>query len=193
MALDAGSHSRRSRYVSDGISQSVRATSMGSITYIAGAITSGLREIWLAEASGVRPTILRARHQHQVQVDVVVPNTRDLRQHACAARASRPDELIIDPTGFEFDGWTQSDYLALCLTVIQKVATAVMVTPGWEFSRGATAEVEYAIVIGRDVLTPDGTALSRHHVKRSRSEAQEYLISRGWDPAAARSYLSPAR
>lgn len=50
------------------------------------------------------------------------------------------EELIIDPTCFNPEGWTQDDYLSLWCIVIKRYCKEVCFNEGWEYSNGCVRE-----------------------------------------------------
>ena len=77
------------------------------------------------------------------------------RRTACLAWAMWPLNPAILPDGLE-----QHEYMAICIEMV-KMADQLVMLPGWERSAGARAEHALAIKIGKTMILPCRTWLTR--------------------------------
>lgn len=70
---------------------------------------------------------------------VLRPNCEEGRKIAENIRDSRSD-LVLDPSCFDIEGWSQEDYLELWCNVIIRYAKEVQFNTGWQYSNGCVTE-----------------------------------------------------
>lgn len=81
----------------------------------------------------------------------------DDNQHVFAVaayRAERKGFIVFNPTVLP-KGLEHNEYMALCLPMVA-MSDVVIMLPGWQNSRGAKVEHEYALCLGKEITYPDG-------------------------------------
>lgn len=120
----------------------------GKVTYISGPITTGLRWVEALEvgADAGKP--------------VIDANCEAIRQAADHMRRVSGG-LVLEPASLHVETWSQDDYLALWMTVIERHASTVAFVDGWSYSIGCAHEFERAIAHNIPTLTLDGRKIDR--------------------------------
>ncbi|MGL4349526.1 MAG: DUF4406 domain-containing protein [Aeromonas veronii] len=71
-----------------------------------------------------------------------------------AHKAERQGFIAFNPTVLP-KGLEHHEYMALCLPMVA-MSDVVIMLPGWQSSRGAKLEHEYALCLGKEITYPDG-------------------------------------
>ena len=77
------------------------------------------------------------------------------REFGTWARKFRMDGYIVMNPANLPEGMEASDYMRICFAMVDS-ADAVFMIPGWQDSRGARTEWNYARYIGKQILTAAG-------------------------------------
>lgn len=72
-----------------------------------------------------------------------------------AAREAEQQGLIAFKPTVLPKGLEHSEYMILCMPMVA-MSDVVQLLPGWQGSRGAKAEHEYALCLGKEIIYPDG-------------------------------------
>lgn len=163
----------------------------GGVIYVSVPITSGAREVALLQELGVSADELRRHHRRRWRSDVVDPNEDEAARHVEKVRAASSGRLVVDPSRLMVSGWSAEDYNGFWVKLMERHAEQVVVTPGWELSRGARAEVGYAVALGLPVLDIDGRALTLDDLAACDELARAGLRRTGWADDQVDAYLAP--
>ena len=117
------------------------------LAYLSTAITSG-RRMWAAAFSfGFKgPEELKAKAPDVLRDTVILPNivagTTAARHIATTTKAP-----VVAPAIFEARGqrWTQDEYMALWLRMIEENVGTIYMAPDWEYSNGGAEEYLHAV------------------------------------------------
>ncbi|ENC6657645.1 DUF4406 domain-containing protein [Aeromonas hydrophila] len=71
-----------------------------------------------------------------------------------AHKAERHGFIVFNPTILP-KGLAHHEYMAVCLPMVA-MSDVVIMLPGWQNSRGAKLEHEYALCLGKEITYPDG-------------------------------------
>ena len=106
--------------------------------YLATPITGGLRFLTWYEAEGRQ---LRGQRQYEAQrhANVIVPNCEDAAAYAETLR-STTKKVVIDPSRFFLNHWTQPAYRTLWCEVVRRFVSAIHFNEGWWVSVGCARE-----------------------------------------------------
>lgn len=142
----------------------------GGLAYVSTAITTG-RRMWEAVfAHGFKtPDELKVAQPALLRDAIIVPNIRDGSDLARQI-ASRVDQPVVAPAIFEArpQRWSQDEYMAMWLRMIEESVHWMYMAPGWEYSNGGTEEYLHSVQMGLgfrtrfliEPLNPDGTQLA---------------------------------
>jgi hypothetical protein len=156
------------------------------------AIGSGIREFELmADLQNFDRDVLRTAHRRRWRDEVFLPNIAAARAIACHIRGTW-GAFVIDPTHFDVPEFLQSDYDALCAEVIGTHARAVALAPGWQYSRGARAEVKLALAIGVPILDIEGNPFADECICEMAEEAESVVTAMGAIPSPGGPILLPS-
>ena len=89
----------------------------------------------------------------ELRSEVIEPNCEAGKAHAGELRRQTP-RIVIDPTRFFLNHWTQPDYHELWCEVIRRYASAVHFADGWWLSEGCA--MEFATAIEHNIATFEG-------------------------------------
>ncbi len=119
----------------------------GKVTYISGPITTGLRWVEAVEggADAGKP--------------VIEANCEAIRQAASYMRHVTGG-LVLEPASLHVETWSQDDYLALWMTVIERHASTVAFVDGWSYSIGCAHEFERAVIHRIPTIAVDENPIS---------------------------------
>lgn len=137
----------------------------GSVAYVSGPITTGLRWIRALEAGtdAGRPVI-------EANCETIRVAARQLR--------SQTAEPVLEPASLHVDGWSQEDYLTLWMTLIERHASRVAFVEGWSYSIGCSLEFERAVAHNIATQTLDGQPICRQGGASLIRQAAADLIDR---------------
>ncbi|MDD2466188.1 MAG: DUF4406 domain-containing protein [Desulfobulbus sp.] len=118
----------------------------GKSIYLSTPMTNGPRLVqWMLKAGIVAP--VPKEFLNLFREEVFIPNCMDGNIIAEKIR-STSGEIVIDPTRFDAEGWTQEEYLTLWCKVIELHCKEVCFNTGWEYSNGCVREYVTAIQSG---------------------------------------------
>lgn len=161
------------------------------LVYMSVPITTGKREIVLMTRLGLSSDQLRTREFDCWRSEVVDRNESDAKRYEHDVREGHRGKLVVNPAHLMVYGWDQMDYNGLWIQLLERYATTVVVTPDWEFSRGARAEVAFAHLLGVPIVKLDGSVLMIEDLQLADKAAKEELRRLGWPQEAADAYLAP--
>lgn len=121
--------------------------------YVGAPITGGRRFLSWYDARGRRLADTDPAYDEELRTAVIEPNCEAGRVLAGALRR-QTQGIVIDPTRFFLDHWSQPHYHELWCEVIRRFATAVHFADGWWLSVGCA--IEFATAIEHDVPTYEG-------------------------------------
>lgn len=140
------------------------------LAYVSTAITSGRRLYEALATEGVSYDELKKRHPKLLFEQIIQPN---IEFGIATARgvASRLDEPVVAPAIFEARAqrWSQDEYMAMWLHMIEENVGRMIMTPGWEYSNGGAEEFLLAVQMafgwkgGRVTITcedPEGKVIN---------------------------------
>lgn len=159
------------------------------VLYMSVPITSGRREVALLDELGVSVEVLRSHHRDRWTREVLEANGEVARNLGDRLRADNPGRLVVNPAHMSVGGWAQDDYNAFWVTLMERYATSLAATPGWEFSRGARGEVGFAVALGRPVVDLSGSTLDIETLRAHDASARAELSGLGWSDCRIESYL----
>lgn len=160
----------------------------GSV-YLSVPITSGQRELKLMAALRCSSDQLRSDHREQWVADVLRPNEENAAGYARRLREMLPHQLVINPAELNVPGWSQHDYAGFWEAFVERFAARVVLAPGWEFSRGARAEVRLAIRLSLPILDMNGSALTTTSLHDSDTAARNWITRVGFSKDSIEGYL----
>lgn len=126
--------------------------------YVSTPVTNGPRII---SALKNNPHIMGQRAeevQRFKQKEVIAPNCKAAQAFANKLRQER-GEVVIDPSCFFVEGWSQQDYLDLWEKVICEFASSVIFNVGWQYSNGCVYEFSVAVNKGLPTYVHDGSVV----------------------------------
>jgi hypothetical protein len=148
------------------------------ITYVSVPVTTGRAYLeWQIRQGGGADD--PARPAPEAPPEVVAANRRRAGEVVGRLRARVPG-LVIDPSRLvHIDGWTQADYHAFWLRVIDKYAESIVFVDGWQYSVGCTIEFAEAIRLALRTLTEHFRPLDyTSGVRLIRTALREYAAAR---------------
>jgi hypothetical protein len=116
--------------------------------YVAGPLATGKRYYDLI-ARGQRDAAARLRDENANAIGRFAQELRD--------RLSYP---VIDPSLIRVDSWSNEQTGHFYIEVLRQFVKEIWFVDGWEYSRGATKEFQFAAATGIRCLTKDGETLS---------------------------------
>lgn len=155
-----------------------------SALYVSTPITTGARFVAWRRGRGAGLDPASDDYRRERLAAVIEPNRRaaavvvaDLRR-----RLGHP---VVDPTSLEdVPGWQQLDYHRLWVEVVERFATAVLFTDGWEYSSGCVLELAAAVRSGLQLHVVDGSPLTRAEARQEVVAAIEDVGRDGVLPTA---------
>ncbi len=143
----------------EGILEALRCVvgSKGAV-YLATPITGGLRFLEWYQAEG-RHLRDQPPYDTQRHAKVIVPNCENAAAFAGTLRDTM-SKVVIDPSRFFLDHWTQSAYRALWCEVVRRFVSAVHLNEGWWVSVGCAQEFLAAVAGGIPLFEGLGEPLS---------------------------------
>jgi hypothetical protein len=166
-----------------------------NVIYVSVPITSGLREVELLVASGMRSAEqLRRTRADAWMAEVKRPNEAEAVCHVAGVRSAHwaGGSVVVDPSRIEVKGWEQDDYNRFWIRLMQEHVRCVVAIPGWQYSRGARAELGFALALaghGVEVVDVAGQLVPAAAARAGAEEAEAHLSALGWSPVEVRAYL----
>lgn len=115
-------------------------------------------------------------------------NQSAMREFARNLRSQLPYP-VIDPGPLRVAGWTGREYAIFFLDVIAEYVRELRLMDGWEFSRGATKEFQFAIGNSIPCLDATGRRLAVEEGSRLISDAATAVDTLGLDGSVLRRHL----
>lgn len=109
------------------------------------------------EAPGPGAAGSPVKRQKRVYIAGPVTGMPDHNHQAFAVAAHKAERqgcIVFNPTALP-KGLEHHEYMVLCMPMVA-MSDAVHLLPGWHSSRGAKAEHEYALCLGKEIIYPDG-------------------------------------
>jgi hypothetical protein len=131
--------------------------------YVAGPLASGRRYYELLSAG-----------QGEAASKVRQANAEEMRKFVASLRIQLPYP-VIDPGIIKIEGWTSQEIGNLYLQIIEYFVKEIWFMDGWQYSRGATKEFQFAISRGISCLNSLGAVISADDGCRKISEVITYL------------------
>ena len=119
--------------------------------YVSAPITSGWRFLAWYKAKG-RELKDRATYEKAHATDVIVANSRHVSDTVAGLKRREHPTPVLDPTSFDFPGWSQQDYHCFWGKVIQRFVGRAIFLDGWEASAGCVYEFSVATRAGIPTL-----------------------------------------
>lgn len=119
----------------------------GKLAYVSTAITSGLRMYEVLDTLGLRSADeLKEKHPAVLFDQVIRPNI-EAGNEVAKVLAAKEDRPVVAPAIFEAkkQRWSQDEYMAMWLGMIEENVGAMFMSPGWEYSNGGAEEFLHAI------------------------------------------------
>ena len=143
----------------EGILEALRSVvGFEEAVYLAAPITGGLRFLEWYEAEG-RHLCGQRQSDAQRRAKVIVPNCEDAAAFAETLRGAT-SKVVIDPSRFFLDHWTQPAYYALWREVVRRFASVVHFNEGWWVSVGCAQEFLAAVGGGIPLFEGLGESLT---------------------------------
>jgi hypothetical protein len=139
--------------------------------YVAGPLAAGRRYFELL-ASGQETAASSIRQRNEEEMKIFV-----------AALRSRLPYPVIDPGLIKIDDWTAREIGDFYLKIIELFVGEIWLMDGWEYSRGATKEFQFALAHGVRCLDSHGTPISADDGHKMISEVVAHLNKLGIDPS----------
>jgi hypothetical protein len=172
--------------------QAFASIELRNAIYVACPISSGRRELELMlAASQFDRSALRAELVHRWERDVLEPNRADARAAATRTRARYPGHNVINPSEFDIDGLDQPGYDVLCERIIRGHVTRIVLSDGWEFSRGARVEAVLGAELGLAIENSAGRRMTEHDVRHTCEKSEAALVEAGFPEDRMRDLLPP--
>lgn len=159
------------------------------LSYLSVPITTGRRELELLLEFRCRPDDLRTKHRERWLADVVRPNEADAEVLAEKVRTLLPQVLVVNPAHLHNPDWSQQEYARFWDNLVSTYATRLIAAPGWEFSRGARAEVRLALRLGLPILDLEGRALHAEDIGQLDKSAAAWMERAGFTQRDIEDYL----
>jgi hypothetical protein len=150
------------------------------IAYVSVPITSGRLELDLLLELNCSREDLRTRYRERWLNDVVYPNEQRAKLAVSQARGTFHDLLIVDPSRLHVPDWGQDTFDKLWRTLIERYARRLVLSPGWEFSRGARVEAALAVELRLEISDPLGRPLDLTDLRAIDEAARSALVAAGW-------------
>jgi hypothetical protein len=150
-------------------------------TYVSAPITSGWRFLaWYKEKGrGLKD---QSAYKDAHALEVIAANCQHVSDTVVRLKRLEHPKPVLDPTSFNFPGWSQADYHCFWGKVIQRFVDRAIFLDGWEASVGCVYEFCVALRSGiptldeRDQPISPAEALGR--VRRSASVMAELGLER---------------
>jgi hypothetical protein len=155
------------RYLLDAIGSVVPPRSGA---YVAGPLATG-RHYYELVAAGEDVAASRVRDENEEKMKAFVGSLR--------GRLSCP---VIDPGLIKLDGWTSREVGDFYIKVIELFAKEVWFMDGWEYSRGATKEFQFAVANGVICMDSRGVIITSEEGCRMISDVVLHLKQLGIEP-----------
>lgn len=144
----------------------------GGLAYVSMAITTGKRLYEVCRSLNIKsPDELKTLHP-QILYSQILPANLESGNAVARAIAARDDHPVIAPSIFEArkQRWSQDEYMAMWLRLIEEHVTRMYMSPGWEFSNGGAEEFLHAITLAQgwrsrcniEILDPTGKPILFH-------------------------------
>lgn len=117
--------------------------------YVSGPITTGLRFVAMREHDPAQGN----------EMSVMQANIADIIEAAWLLRRET-GRTVIEPASLSVQNWSQSDYLELWTSLIERHIVEVRFLDGWQASIGCVLEYERALGHGIGRLRLDGTPIT---------------------------------
>jgi hypothetical protein len=159
--------------------------------YFSTPITTGETFVQWRRGNGMddaHPDYQALHHEH-----VIARNLERVAPIVVALRAQFADRLVIDPTGLDaIDDWTQPDYHAFWSLVVERYASRIVFSDGWQYSTGCVTEFVTALRHDIPMFAEDMAELTRSRAIELLTAAIDELVSIGEDPVALRRHRDDA-
>jgi len=148
--------------------------------YLAAPITTGKR-LWdlAAKIRTDLPEFAMKSAPTKYIKEVFKPNLRDAKLSAFRVR-QKFGPLVIDPSRFFRSPWSQDDYALFWEVIIRRLVKGVILSPGWEYSKGCIHECMLSLAQHIDLYEFPGTPTSggRIHflLKAAQKESKELSL-----------------
>ena len=115
------------------------------MTYVSTPITGGHKKYDFLEDQGVsNKKELDSDGKKEFVQDVILANTNKVFRVAESLRFAEPHP-VMDPAEITIPEWSQADYAAHWDAVVEKLASKVVLVPGWQYSKGCILELQRAV------------------------------------------------
>jgi hypothetical protein len=161
------------------------------VVYLSVPITSGRRELDLLERLHCARGELVTIHRDRWIREVVQPNEEAATLFAKKTRARYAGQILVEPSPLTVDGWSQPQYHDFWTELIRRYARLVVVSDGWEFSRGCRREVAAALAAAIRVVDAEGRVLEAPRIAELDRQARSRLSRSPLHESDAASYLEP--
>lgn len=121
-------------------------------TYVSAPITSGWRFLtWYREKG--RELKNQSAYKDAHAIEVIAANCQHVSDTVAQLKRREHPRLVLDPTSFDFPGWTQADYHCFWGKVIQRFVDRTIFLDGWEASVGCV--YEFSVTVRAGILAYD--------------------------------------
>jgi hypothetical protein len=142
--------------------------------YVCGPLSTG-RLYYEAIASGSSATVAEIQANNR---SIMHAFAEGLRERRCYS--------VIDPGVLAIPEWTDADVGEFFIDVIDRFARELWCIPGWEYSRGATKEFQFAVSRGIACRDEQGNIITPAQGRAMIELAVHYVSSLGLDASRLR-------
>lgn len=146
--------------------------------YLSTPITTGKRYYDFIAGAGRQLTGTARRAA--LQRHVVLPNIKQAQIVATSVE-QRVQKYVINPAGYEFRGWSQSDYTVMWSRVICEIAESVVCVDGWEYSNGCAYEFLTLVKANKECRDQNADAIAPAQGLNGIDQAASEIAKAGLD------------
>ena len=146
-----------------------------SCAYAAGPLDSG-RGYYEKVAAGLPNPRVRTENERRLKSFVQILRTR----------LPYP---VFDPGILRVEGWTDAQYGAFFIQILERIVKEAWFLDGWEFSHGATKEFMFCVKLGIPCFTEGGQIIDVELGRSMIRKASDYVDALGLNGSRLRSRL----
>jgi hypothetical protein len=96
---------------------------------------------------------------------------------------------VFDPGILRVEGWTDAQYGAFFIQILERIVKEAWFLDGWEFSHGATKEFMFCVKLGIPCFTEGGQIIDVELGRSMIRKASDYVDALGLNGSRLRSRL----
>jgi hypothetical protein len=113
------------------------------MVYVSTPITGGSKKYDLLDQLGIKDkSEFDQSDKKRFVKDVIVANTNRAYRISESVRAQQTYGMTMDPSEITIPEWSQAHYAAHWDAVVEKLASKIVLAPGWDFSTGCILELK---------------------------------------------------